>query len=224
MRSWVRRSAGSRPLLQSGPPQFGTALRAHAANRALPAHREALRPGPADRGDDGPRGGAERGRVPAAGRRDLRLDAVPRGRRLRRGLALRSDLREPARARGGGEAAARRPPTGRGQSRRGEAPAGLGAGGGCATASPSPPAASPTRSSSSLRGSTRFSGSSSGLVRVDDGTCRLSPRGEAVYARLVDAGRVELAALVPKQDGDGAAAPVIRRLAESLVAGMPEQS
>jgi EmrB/QacA subfamily drug resistance transporter len=63
-----------------------------------------------------------------------------------------------------------------------------------------------------------------GLVRVDDGSCRLSERGEAVYARLVDAGRVELAALVPQQDGDGDAAPVIRRLAESLVGDMPEQS
>jgi EmrB/QacA subfamily drug resistance transporter len=63
-----------------------------------------------------------------------------------------------------------------------------------------------------------------GLVAVDDGTCRLSGRGQAAYARLVDAGRVELAALVPRQDGDGDAAPVIRRLAESLVADMPEQS
>jgi DNA-binding MarR family transcriptional regulator len=63
-----------------------------------------------------------------------------------------------------------------------------------------------------------------GLVRVEDGACRLSPQGEAAYARLVDAGRVELAALVPRQDGDGDAAPVIRRLAESLVADMPEQS
>jgi DNA-binding MarR family transcriptional regulator len=63
-----------------------------------------------------------------------------------------------------------------------------------------------------------------GLVRVDDGTCSLSERGEAVYARLVDAGRVELAALIPQQDRDGDAAPVIRRLAESLVADMPEQS
>jgi hypothetical protein len=33
-----------------------------------------------------------------------------------------------------------------------------------------------------------------------------------------------LAALVPQQDGDGDAAPVIRRLAESLVGDMPEQS
>jgi len=63
-----------------------------------------------------------------------------------------------------------------------------------------------------------------GLVRVDDGTCRLSDRGEAVYGRLVDAGRVELAALIPQQDGDGEAAPVLRRLAESLVADMPEKS
>ena len=63
-----------------------------------------------------------------------------------------------------------------------------------------------------------------GLVRVADGTCRLSERGEAVYARLVDAGRIELAALVPHHDGDREAAPVIRRLAESLVADMPEQS
>jgi DNA-binding MarR family transcriptional regulator len=63
-----------------------------------------------------------------------------------------------------------------------------------------------------------------GLVRVDAGACSLSERGEAVYARLVDAGRVELAALVPHHDGDGQAAPVIRRLAESLVADMPEQS
>jgi hypothetical protein len=35
---------------------------------------------------------------------------------------------------------------------------------------------------------------------------------------------VELAALIPKQDQDGEAAPVIRRLAESLVADMPEHS
>jgi len=63
-----------------------------------------------------------------------------------------------------------------------------------------------------------------GFVRVDGGTCSLSERGEAVYARLVDAGRVELAALIPKQDHDGEAAPVIRRLAESLVADMPEHS
>jgi DNA-binding MarR family transcriptional regulator len=63
-----------------------------------------------------------------------------------------------------------------------------------------------------------------GLVRVDDGTCRLSVRGEAAYARLVDAGRVELAALIPRRDEDGEAAPVIRRLAESLVADMPEQA
>jgi DNA-binding MarR family transcriptional regulator len=63
-----------------------------------------------------------------------------------------------------------------------------------------------------------------GFVRVDGGTCSLSERGEAVYARLVDAGRVELAALIPKQDQDGEAAPVIRRLAESLVADMPEHS
>ena len=63
-----------------------------------------------------------------------------------------------------------------------------------------------------------------GLVRVDDGTCSLSVRGEAAYARLVDAGRVELAALIPRRDGDGEAAPVIRRLAESLVADMPEQA
>jgi EmrB/QacA subfamily drug resistance transporter len=63
-----------------------------------------------------------------------------------------------------------------------------------------------------------------GLVEVEGGTCCLSERGQVVYARLVDAGRVELAALVPKQDGDGEAAPVIRRLAESLVADMPEQS
>ena len=42
--------------------------------------------------------------------------------------------------------------------------------------------------------------------------------------QLVDAGRVELAALIPEQDGDGEAAPVIQRLAESLVADMPEQS
>jgi len=63
-----------------------------------------------------------------------------------------------------------------------------------------------------------------GFVRVDAGSCSLSDRGQAVYARLVDAGRVELAALIPKQDQDGEAAPVIRRLAESLVADMPEHS
>jgi hypothetical protein len=63
-----------------------------------------------------------------------------------------------------------------------------------------------------------------GLVLLDGGTCCLSDRGQAVYARLVDAGRVELAALVPQQDGEGEAAPVIRRLAESLVADMPEHS
>jgi hypothetical protein len=63
-----------------------------------------------------------------------------------------------------------------------------------------------------------------GFVRVDGGECCLSERGHVVYGRLVDAGRVELAALVPKQDGDGDAAPVIRRLAESLVADMPEYS
>jgi EmrB/QacA subfamily drug resistance transporter len=63
-----------------------------------------------------------------------------------------------------------------------------------------------------------------GLVRVDHGACCLSERGQAVYARLVDAGRVELAALIPQQDRDGEAAPVLRRLAESLVADMPEYS
>jgi EmrB/QacA subfamily drug resistance transporter len=63
-----------------------------------------------------------------------------------------------------------------------------------------------------------------GLVHVDGGACCLSDRGQTAYARLVDAGRLELAALIPKQDGDGEAAPVIRRLAESLVADMPEQS
>jgi EmrB/QacA subfamily drug resistance transporter len=63
-----------------------------------------------------------------------------------------------------------------------------------------------------------------GLVHLDDGGCRLSDRGHAVYARLVDAGRVELAALVPHHHGDGDAAPVVRRLAESLVADMPENS
>jgi DNA-binding MarR family transcriptional regulator len=63
-----------------------------------------------------------------------------------------------------------------------------------------------------------------GLVLAEGGSCCLSDRGQAVYARLVDAGRVELAALVPRQDRDGEAAPVIRRLAESLVADMPEHS
>ena len=64
-----------------------------------------------------------------------------------------------------------------------------------------------------------------GLVEsAGGGTVCLSRQGHGVYARLVEAGRVELAALVPQQDGDGAAAPVLRRLAESLVADMPEQA
>jgi MFS family permease len=63
-----------------------------------------------------------------------------------------------------------------------------------------------------------------GLVHRDDGACRLSERGHAVYGRLVEAGRVELAALIPHHDGDGDAASVVRRLAESLVADMPENS
>ena len=56
------------------------------------------------------------------------------------------------------------------------------------------------------------------------GTVCLSGEGHVVYARLVEAGRAELAALVPQPDRDGEAAPVLRRLAESLVADMPESS
>ena len=104
------------------PPHRHQRLDADMAGGAL---RARARPG-ARHDDAGARAGrTERGALPAARRRHLRLDALPAGRRLDRRRPLRRDLREPARDRARRRPAARRRAAGRGEpgGRRG-APAG----------------------------------------------------------------------------------------------------
>jgi EmrB/QacA subfamily drug resistance transporter len=65
-----------------------------------------------------------------------------------------------------------------------------------------------------------------GLVTGDTGRLlELTDRGPEVYGRLVEAGRVRLTALLSgwEHDGDDIS-PVLRRVAASLVAGMPDSS
>jgi EmrB/QacA subfamily drug resistance transporter len=63
-----------------------------------------------------------------------------------------------------------------------------------------------------------------GLVRADAGSFELTDYGRAALEKLVDAGRAELTALVDGQRfSPEDLAPVLRRLAASLVAAIPEQ-
>jgi EmrB/QacA subfamily drug resistance transporter len=64
-----------------------------------------------------------------------------------------------------------------------------------------------------------------GLVARRDGTLALTPAGESAVARLVDAGRTELTLLLENwnRSGEAELAPVLRRLAGSLVAEIPDE-
>jgi MFS family permease len=62
-----------------------------------------------------------------------------------------------------------------------------------------------------------------GLIRTDAGTLDLTAEGRAAVGQLVEAGRAELTVLLRnwQQPDDQELAPVMRRLAASLVAGIP---
>jgi hypothetical protein len=64
-----------------------------------------------------------------------------------------------------------------------------------------------------------------GLVAEEGGSLRLTGGGHVAMAQLVEAGRCELAALLEHWDRpDGQElAPVLRRLADSLVAEIPDE-
>ncbi|HZQ65041.1 MAG TPA: MFS transporter [Gaiellaceae bacterium] len=64
------------------------------------------------------------------------------------------------------------------------------------------------------------------LVEDDGGVLDLTPDGHDAVARLVDAGRAELTALLAnwERPDDQELAPVLRRLAASLIADIPEET